>query len=158
MKPQSHKVVKHTRAISRLLTTNCLSAFDYFVELGLKGLNILRQVFRTLPNILKAAKILTRIFKCISNFVITVSISRYATQAGIYLLKVNNRNTKTRCEICSKLTIKTPERRLIVNFGHLIAGWDSSQYERHDESQIQKRWKIVQIQFQIFVVNFKQIT
>ena len=32
--------------------------------------------------------------------------------AGIYLLKVNNRNTRTRCEICSKLTIKTPERRL----------------------------------------------
>ena len=30
--------------------------------------------------------------------------------AGIYLLKVNNRNTRTRCEICSKLTIKTPER------------------------------------------------
>ena len=30
----------------------------------------------------------------------------------IYLLKVNNRNTRTRCEICSKLTIKIPERRL----------------------------------------------
>ena len=30
---------------------------------------------------------------------------------SIYLLKVNNRNTRTRCEICSKLTIKTPERR-----------------------------------------------
>ena len=29
---------------------------------------------------------------------------------GICLLKVNNRNTRTRCEICSKLTIKTPER------------------------------------------------
>ena len=29
---------------------------------------------------------------------------------GIYLLKVNNRDTRTRCEICSKLTIKTPER------------------------------------------------
>ena len=28
---------------------------------------------------------------------------------GIYLLKVNNRNTRTRCEICSKLTIKIPE-------------------------------------------------
>ena len=45
--------------------------------------------------------------------------------AGIYLLKVNNRNTRTRCEICSKLTIKTPERRLassgvfIVNFEHI---------------------------------------
>ena len=25
---------------------------------------------------------------------------------GIYLLQVNNRNTRTRCEICSKLTIK----------------------------------------------------
>ena len=31
-------------------------------------------------------------------------------QAGIYLLKVGNRNTRTRCEICSKLTITTPER------------------------------------------------
>ena len=31
--------------------------------------------------------------------------------AGNYIFKVNNRNTRTRCEICSKLTIKTPERR-----------------------------------------------
>ena len=30
---------------------------------------------------------------------------------GIYLLKDNNRNTRTRCEICSKLTIKIPKRR-----------------------------------------------
>ena len=29
--------------------------------------------------------------------------------AGIYLFKVNNRNTRTRYEICSKLAIKTPE-------------------------------------------------
>ena len=27
------------------------------------------------------------------------------------MFKVNNRNTRARCEICSKLTIKTPERR-----------------------------------------------
>ena len=33
------------------------------------------------------------------------------TPAGIYLLKVNNRNTKRRFEVCSKLKIKTPERR-----------------------------------------------
>ena len=26
-----------------------------------------------------------------------------------YIFKVNNRNTRTRCEICSKLTKKTPE-------------------------------------------------
>ena len=31
--------------------------------------------------------------------------------AGICLIKFNNKNTKTRCEICSKLTIKTPKRR-----------------------------------------------
>ena len=31
-------------------------------------------------------------------------LSYYA--AGICLLKVSNRNTRTRCEICSKLTIK----------------------------------------------------
>ena len=29
---------------------------------------------------------------------------------GKYMLKVNT-NTRTKCEICSKLTIKTPERR-----------------------------------------------
>ena len=28
--------------------------------------------------------------------------------AGTYLFRVNNGNTKTMCEICSKLTIKTP--------------------------------------------------
>ena len=46
--------------------------------------------------------------------------------AGNYIFKVNNRNTKTKCEICSKLTIKIPERRhwrrsgiFIVNFEHI---------------------------------------
>ena len=47
--------------------------------------------------------------------------------AGIYLLKVNNRNTKTRFEICPKLTIMTPDRRhwrrsgvFIVNFEYIL--------------------------------------
>ena len=46
--------------------------------------------------------------------------------AGICLLKVNNRNTRTRCEICLELTIKTPKRSqwcrsgvFIVNFEHI---------------------------------------
>ena len=46
--------------------------------------------------------------------------------ANIYLLKFHNRNSRTRCEIYSKLTIKTPERRhwrrtgvFIVNFEHI---------------------------------------
>ena len=29
--------------------------------------------------------------------------------AGIHLLKVTNGNTRTRCEMCSKLILKTPE-------------------------------------------------
>ena len=49
--------------------------------------------------------------------------------AVIYLLKVHNRNTRTKCEVCSKLTIKKPERRywphwcrsgvFIVNFKYI---------------------------------------
>ena len=63
-------------------------------------------------------------------------------QTGIYLLKVKNRNTRTKCDICLKLTIKTSERRRklycwlwtyftpcssisIVNFRHAIAGWNA---------------------------------
>ena len=61
------------------------------------------------------------------------------------MFKVNNRNTRTRCTICSKLTIKTPKRRHwrrsgvsivdfehccssvpIVNFEPLNAGWEKS--------------------------------
>ena len=34
-----------------------------------------------------------------------------AVQVNIYLFKLNKRNTWKRCEICSKLKIKTPERR-----------------------------------------------
>ena len=41
-----------------------------------------------------------------------ISESDKTFPADIYLFKVNNRNTRTRCEICSKLTIKTTERRL----------------------------------------------
>ena len=36
---------------------------------------------------------------------------------GIYLLKVNNRNTRAGCEICSKLTIK--KGVFIINFEHI---------------------------------------
>ena len=36
---------------------------------------------------------------------------RSANPANIYLFKVDNRNTRKRCKICSKLAIKTSERR-----------------------------------------------
>ena len=53
------------------------------------------------------------------------STSHYPS--GNYLLSVNNRNIRTSCNICSKLSIKTPERRqwrrsgaFIVHFIHLV--------------------------------------
>ena len=46
--------------------------------------------------------------------------------AANYMFKVNKRNTRTRCEICSKLTIKISEQRqwhrsgiFIVSFEHI---------------------------------------
>ena len=42
--------------------------------------------------------------------------------ADNHIFIVNNSHTRTRCEICSKLTIKIPERRpgiFIVNFEHI---------------------------------------
>ena len=54
------------------------------------------------------------------------SLGLLMNPVGIFMFKVNNRNTRTRCEICSKLTIETPERRqwcrsgvFIVNLEHL---------------------------------------
>ena len=63
--------------------------------------------------------------------------------ADIYLLKVNNKNTRTSCEICSKVTIKTPNdgssivlvslltlnifhtlfQYFFANFEKVIVGW-----------------------------------
>ena len=64
---------------------------------------------------------------CIFNFGAS-ALSRVtsSTPAGIYLLKVNNRNTRKRCKMCSKLKIKKTERRnwrrsgvFIVKFEHM---------------------------------------
>ena len=53
-------------------------------------------------------------------------ISLIINSVGIGLLKVNNRSIRTSCEMCSMLTVKTPERRhwhrsgvFIVNFEHI---------------------------------------
>ena len=43
---------------------------------------------------------------------------------GIYMFKLHNRNTTTRCEVCSKLTIKTLERRQWLRFGVFIVNFE----------------------------------
>ena len=51
----------------------------------------------------------------------------WTLSAGIYMFKVNNRNIRTRCEVCSNLTRKIPEQHhwrrsgvFIVNFEHIL--------------------------------------
>ena len=70
-------------------------------------------------------KLKARFAKCMQKFISSYFCLR-SYPAGNYMFKVNNRNTRTRCEICSKLTIKTPEGRhwrrsgvIIVNFEHI---------------------------------------
>ena len=69
-----------------------------------------------------------------SHFSIAVSVGRNSKAGKIHVFDVL-RNTRTRCKICSKLTIKTSGRRLyftpcssvsIVNFEYVIVGWIKS--------------------------------
>ena len=48
--------------------------------------------------------------------------------ANIYLFKVNNRKTRKKCKICSKLTIKTPKRP-IADFEQVNASWACTIYQ-----------------------------
>ena len=43
------------------------------------------------------------------------SVALKASPASHYMFKVNNTNNRTRCEICLKLTVKTPEQRRTGN-------------------------------------------
>ena len=61
-----------------------------------------------------------------SEFDKMVSYIIFLNSLNIYLFQVNNSNIRKRCEICSMLIIKTPERRqwrrsgvFIVNFKHI---------------------------------------
>ena len=50
---------------------------------------------------------------CIKNNSFKVLIflrQRVGNQAGNYMFKINNRNTRSRCEISLELTVKKPER------------------------------------------------
>ena len=53
-------------------------------------------------------------YSCILNYFGLLNFLTFFP-AGIYLLKVNNRNIRTRCEICSKLTIKATVNVVLVS-------------------------------------------
>ena len=80
---------------------------------------------RSVTLIINHGQVMLDVFSHFQLFLI-FCVSLLSLFAGIYLLKVNNRNTRRRCETCSKLTIKTPEERrwcrsgiFIVNFEHI---------------------------------------
>ena len=97
-------------------TKECFCVNRRFLEEAVfKLLFMIKNVslFIALPSILSAS--FDKPYQCIK--------SDFCFQAEIYLFKFNNKNTRKRCEICSKLTIKAPERRhwhrssvFIVNF------------------------------------------
>ena len=64
--------------------------------------------------------------------------------AGIDLLKVNNKNSGTRCKICSKLTIKTPERRQLWTCNcrlGLLNGYEKEERGLNSGEESHKVWK-----------------
>ena len=67
--------------------------------------------------------------------VVEESCDNYTNAKYKYLLKVNNRNNRKRCEIYTKLTIKTPERQTyfaplssvsIVDFEQVNVCWEGT--------------------------------
>ena len=81
------------------------------MALRIMGINCQRiwLCFQMSTKILLAEK--TTLFRCVCSK-LTIKTVTLFYPANIYLFKINNGNGKKRCEICSKLTIKTPKRRL----------------------------------------------
>ena len=76
---------------------------------------------------------------------------------GIYMFKVNNGNTRTGCEISSKLTIKTPERRsgvFIVNFEHYFTRSSSVSIVDFEQVNIDWGWGEFKEKFFLFILIF----
>ena len=67
--------------------------------------------FRTFLELLKFSGRVDTLLKAPLTYTFSNSAAaeKLSNPAGIYLFKVNKKTTTTRCEICSELTIKTPE-------------------------------------------------
>ena len=67
--------------------------------------------------------------------------------ANQYLFKFNNRNTRKRCELCSKLAIKISERRHLRNL-HLFSIFSIIDFEQvvvSREANVRKKLQIINI-------------
>ena len=87
---------RHIETSQLICTANQLTGFYMRATLALNGL-IICECFKIR---FKNSNLISHIF---------------SVKTVIYLLQFNNRNTRTRCKIYSKLTIKTPERRQAIH-------------------------------------------
>ena len=70
------------------------------------------KVFDISLGLLPTPKLFFWISHCVDLFNNSTKYDKYP--AGNYMFKVNNKNTRIGCEICSKLTLNTPERRQLA--------------------------------------------
>ena len=107
----------------------CMQINIIFLQVDIITLNVHRQTYPKYPKRISLqylCNILRKTWRMKLIFCLQTNIRGFFNPTSIYLHKVNSRNTRTRCEICSKLTIKTPEQcqrhhsgALIVNFEHI---------------------------------------
>ena len=91
--------------------------------------------------------------------------SKMAFPANIYLFKIKNRNTKKRCDVCSKLTVKTLDRHhrrrssdFVVNFehiSHLFSSVSIVDFEQVNISWVTSMKRLVKQIFMKFQVTKK---
>ena len=55
---------------------------------------------------------------------IALQYIQYSPETQLTLFKVNNKNTRKRCEIYSKLTLNTPERQSLLRCGVFIVNFE----------------------------------
>ena len=84
---------------------------------------------------------------------ISLTLNNALNPAKNYMFKVNNRNTRARCEICSELTIKTLERCqwgcsdvFIVNSEHVLTPCSSVTIFKFE--QVNAGWGMLIFYFQ----------
>ena len=124
---------QHFQKIDSSKISNCLLKifiyfFFVFYQLGLRCFKWLLRSFRVIQDqncysfTNRGGKYLQKYLNPLSQMF--PAVLYYA--AHIHLFKVNNGNSRTICEICSKLTIRTLERRhghcpgvFIVTFEHI---------------------------------------
>ena len=78
-----------------------------------------------------------------------------------YMLKVNNKKTRERCEICSKLTRKIPERRhwrqLLTFSEPANVHWTVSMLQKLASNELNLKSSTTCIKFFVWLVSFLRI-